>query len=150
LTFDHLSAEMAADLLATHFRHKGNKAEEERVIRKAGIATEYAASQASPLLALAWLQPLMEHYRDVGMTADAERVQIESRRRGMSSGDDMKKMSHSATIPAEAVNAYLNWITEPQDLQTRLIRWALNNVNSLDEARSSLIESQPQCEFGDP
>jgi lysyl-tRNA synthetase class 1 len=45
--FDHATAEIVADLLATQFRRSNNKADAERVIRAAGLATEFAASQAS-------------------------------------------------------------------------------------------------------
>jgi hypothetical protein len=140
-TFDHLSATVVSELLATHFRRKGDKAEEERVIRAAGLATEHAASTVTPLLALGWLQPLMERYRDAGMAQDAERVQVESRRRGAASGDDMKARSYAIQIPKEAIEKYLNWLCEPEETTTRLRRWAISNVNNVDNAEKTLIDS---------
>lgn len=140
-TFDHLSASVVSELLATHFRRKGNKSEEERVIRMAGLATEHAASTVTPLLALGWLQPLMERYRDAGMTADAERVQVESRRRGAASGEDMKARSYTIEVPKEAIEKYLTWLCEPEIPVTRLRRWAISNVNNVDNAEKTLIDS---------
>lgn len=140
-TVDHLSAGVVSELLATHFRRRGNKTEEERVTRAAGLATEHMASLASPLLAIGWLQPLMERYRDAGMTADAERVQIESRRRGAASGDDMKSITHTVQLPRETIEQYLGWICEPEEATLRLRRWAISNVNKVDEAKQSLLDS---------
>ena len=139
--FDHATAEIVADLLATHFRRGNNKTDEERVIRAAGLATEYTASKASALFAMTWLQKLLERYRNFGLNVDADRVQIEARRRGMDSGEDMKKQAHTFTIPEEAVAAYRAWLIEPQEPRSLLLRWALNNVADVEDARETLKES---------
>jgi hypothetical protein len=139
--FDHATAEIVADLLATHFRRANNKTDAERVIRAAGLATEFAASQASALFAMTWLQKLLERYRNFGMTADADRVQVEARRRGMDSGEEMKKQAHTFTIPEETIVAYRNWLIEPQAPRALLLRWACNNVPSVEGARETLKES---------
>jgi hypothetical protein len=143
-TFDHLSAIVVSERLAKHFRREGNRTEEERVIRTAGLATEYAASNVTPLLALGWLQPLMERYRDVGMIEDAERVQVESRRRGANSRDDMKTKSYAFQIPREAIDGYLNWLCEPKESTVRLRRWATSNVNDVDDANKALLDGLTQ------
>ncbi len=139
--FDHATAEIVADLLATHFRRENNKADEERVIRAAGLASEFAASGASALFAMTELQKLLERYRNFGMNADADRVQIEARRRGMDSGEEMKKQAHTFPIPEEKIAAYRNWLIEPQDPRNLLLRWACNNVPSVEGARETLKES---------
>ena len=140
--FDHATAEIVADLLATHFRRANNKTDAERVIRAAGLATEFAASQASALFAMTWLQKLLERYRNFGMTADADRVQVEARLvSGMDSGEEMKKQAHTFTIPDETIVAYRNWLIEPQEPRALLLRWACNNVPSVEGARETLKES---------
>jgi hypothetical protein len=139
--FDHATAVIVADLLTNHFRRANNKADEERVIRAAGLATEYAASKASALFAMMWLQKLLERCRNFGMNADADRVQIEARRRGMDSGEDMKKQAFALTIPEEAVAAYRDWLIEPREPRELLLRWALNNVADVEDARETLKES---------
>lgn len=139
--FDHATAEIVADLLATHFRRAHNKADEERVIRAAGLATEYAASKSSSLFAMTWLQKLLERYRSFGMNSDADRVQIEARRRGMDSGEEMKKKAYTFTIPEETMAAYRNWLIEPQEPRGLLLRWALNNVPDVKDARETLKKS---------
>ena len=136
--FDHATAEIVADLLATHFRRANNKADEERVIRAAGMATEFAASKASALFAMTWLQKLLERYRNFGMNTDADRVQVEARRRGMDSGEEMKKQAHTFTIPEETIVAYRTWLIEPQGPRPLLLRWACNNVSSVEGARETL------------
>lgn len=143
-TFDHLSAAIAAQLLANHFRRESNGAEVKRVLLQAGSATEYAASQASPLLALAWLQPLMELYRDAGMNEDATRVQVEARKRGAASQDEMKGRSYTFQIPKEVIDQYIEFLTQPPDITDRMRRWAVSNVQNVERAEKSLIESLTQ------
>jgi len=140
-TFDFATAEIVADLLATHFRRSNNKADEERVIRAAGLATEFAASQASALFAMTWLQKLLERYRSFGMNADADRVQVEARRRGMESGEEMKKRAHTFAIPEETIAAYRTWLIEPKKPRDLLMRWACNNAPSVKGARETLKQS---------
>ena len=140
-TFDFATAEIVADLLATHFRRSNNKIDEERVIRAAGLATEFAASQASALFAMTWLQKLLERYRNFGMIADADRVQVEARRRGMDSGEEMKKSAHTFTIPEETMAAYRTWLIEPEKPRDLLLRWATNNAPSVKGARETLKQS---------
>jgi hypothetical protein len=122
--FDHATAEIVADLLATHFRRSNNKADAERVIRAGGLATEFAASQASALFAMTWLQKLLERYRNFGMNADADRVQVEARRRGMDSGEEMKKRAHTFKIPEDTIAEYSNWLIELRKPRDLLLRWA--------------------------
>jgi hypothetical protein len=140
-TFDFATAEIVADLLATHFRRSNTKADEERVIRAAGLATEFAARQASALFAMTWLQKLLERYRNFGMNADADRVQVEARRRGIDSGEEMKKRAHTFTIPEETIAAYRTWLIEPQKPRDLLLRWATNNAPSVKGARETLKQS---------
>jgi hypothetical protein len=139
-TFDFATAEIVADLLATHFRGSNNKVNEARVIRAAGLATEFAASNASALFAMTWLQKLLERYRNFGMNADADRVQVEARRRGMDSGEEMKR-AHTFTIPEDTMAAYRTWLIEPKKPRDLLLRWATNNAPSVKGARETLKQS---------
>ena len=121
--FDHATAEIVADLLATHFRRANNKTDAERVIH--GMATEFAAGRASALFAMTWLQKLLERYRNFGMTADADRVQVEARRRGMDSGEEMRGRPIPSPFPIETIVAYRNWLIKPQEPRALLLRWAM-------------------------
>jgi len=140
-SFDHQSATFAANMLAKHYRRTGNKSEEQRVLRTVGTAVEHAAAAAVPLFAVSWLEPLVQMYRDAGMTAEAERAQIECRRRGKDVGADMKAIPYTVQIPKEAVDQYLDWLLEPQDASMRVLRWAVSTVSNVDNAEKSLIES---------
>jgi hypothetical protein len=139
--FDFATAEIVADLLATHFRRSNNKTDEERVIRAAGLATEFAAGQATALFAMTWLQKLLERYRSFGMNVDADRVQVEARRRGMDSGQEMKKRPYTFSIPEETISAYRSWLIEPQKPRDVLLRWATSNAPSVKGARETLKQS---------
>jgi hypothetical protein len=139
--FDHQFATFAATLLLKHYRRIANKAEEHRVIKAAGAATEYAAAQVTPLFAVGWLQPLVEMYRDAGLIGDAERVQIEMRRRGRNAGDEMKAVSYPVQVPKEAIQQHFDLLCAPQESTTRIRRWAVSNVTRVENAQKSLVES---------
>jgi hypothetical protein len=140
-SFDHQFARFAANMLAKHYRRIGDSSEEQRVLRTAGSAVEHAASLVTSLFAVSWLEPLVQMYRDAGMAADADRVQVESRRRGKDAKADMKAIPYTVQMPKEAVDRYLNWLLEPQDAATRVLRWAASTVSNVENAQKTLIES---------
>ena len=118
------------------------------MIKSAGRAIETAASRVRPLLALAWLQPLLEKYRDAGLTADAERVQVESRRRGSVADDSTSTRTYSIEIPQSVVDSYLTWLCSPEDPSRRFLRWAIQNVKDVKKAQESLLESLTTAPLG--
>ena len=80
--FNPWSAQGAADRLADVYRKAGRTEEVHRVLRTYGTAFEKLAENASPTLALAWLQPIFEMYRNAGMRDDAQRVQLVCEEKG--------------------------------------------------------------------
>ena len=67
--------------MAGIYRKLGAKDEVARVIRTYGTSFEKLAEEESPTLALGWLQPIYEAYRNAGMKEDAQRVQVAAERR---------------------------------------------------------------------
>lgn len=102
-------AQAAAQRLATHYEAAGAKDEVQRVIRAAGIAFESIAEKADPLLAMAWLQPVHDEYKNRGMKEDALRVQKAS----AAKGKDAHKHFKTISIPVSFTEEELQEIVRP-------------------------------------
>lgn len=136
-TFQPWGAEMTSQRLATHYRRHDEAEELKRVIRTYGQAFEQMARGATASLALAWLQPVIEQYRQAGMREDAERVQLASMEKGKNIEADMKVISVNTEIPREEMEAFLNAMTDG-DLHSALLRVAVHFIPSTGNARSFL------------
>jgi hypothetical protein len=79
---DPWGAEAAATRLAQHYRRQNNKQEVQRVIRSYGGAVEQMARQVNPMMATAWLQPVIERYQQEGLKTEAENLQITAEEKG--------------------------------------------------------------------
>jgi hypothetical protein len=105
--FNPWGAQGAAERLAGIYRKSGAKEEVQRVIRAYGMAFEKLAEEASPTLALGWLQPVYEAYRNAGMRDDAQRVQLASEKKGKRAHEDMKQISARVEISEAEVEESL-------------------------------------------
>jgi hypothetical protein len=110
-SFEPWGSQAAAERLAQHYKRNNDTASAHRVIRQSGQAFEELAAKADPLLAMGWLQPVYETYRNAGMTEDAKRVQIKCEEKGRHAHKSMKVISASVEISAEEQDAFLTAIT---------------------------------------
>ena len=108
--FNPWGAQGAAERLAGIYRKSGAKEEVQRVIRAYGMAFEKLAEEASPTLALGWLQPVYEAYLNAGMRDDAQRVQLASEKKGKRAHEDMKEISASVEISEAEVEEFIKAI----------------------------------------
>jgi lysyl-tRNA synthetase class 1 len=122
--FDPFGAQAAAERLAQYYRRQGAKAEVERVIKSYGGAFEFLAKDASPMLAMAWLQPVIERYEQENLKADAERVQILAAEKGANIASDLKTYSVEAEIDAEKIEAEIDLLIEGDALDKAMMRVA--------------------------
>jgi lysyl-tRNA synthetase class 1 len=112
---DHLDpwgAEAAARRLASYYERQGRKDEAQRAIRTYGTTFEHLASQATPMLAMSWLQPVHDEYKNRGMKDDAARVQAASAEKGKNIASDLKHVKTSFTIPDEQLDAFIKQLTQ--------------------------------------
>ena len=109
--FNPWGAQGAAERLAGIYRKSGAKEEVQRVIRTYGMAFEKLAEEASPTLAVAWLQPVYEAYLNAGMKDDAERVQVACEKKGKRAHEDMKQISARVEVSAAEMEKFLQAIT---------------------------------------
>lgn len=106
--FDPWGAEAAARRLASHYERQGDREEAQRAIRSYGNAFEQLAAQANSTLAMAWLQPIHDEYKNRGMNEDAERVQIASAERGKTVASELKQIR----VPIELSEAQLDQLVK--------------------------------------
>ena len=106
-TFDPFAAEAAARRLAAHYERAQRKDDVQRVIRTYGIAFEQVAQDAIPTLAMSWLQPVHDEYKNRGMNEDALRVQKASAEKGKQAKNDLKE--HRIELRIEPEKSRRSW-----------------------------------------
>jgi hypothetical protein len=136
--FDPFGAEAAADRLARHYKRQGDQANVERVIKAYGQAFVRLAKEANPMLATAWLQPVIERYEQEGLKADAEHVQIMYTEKGKNMASDMKQIEVKVEIKPEEVDKLVEHLIGGGDLKTALLRVAEYFIPKADTARGLL------------
>ena len=143
--FDPWGAQAAGERLERYYRRAGEEKEIERVIRTFCRAFEQIAGEASPLLAMGWLQPVYETYLRAGMRPDATRVQLLLKEKGKDAHKDMKTMSAKIEISKEEMERFLTEITAG-GLDTALLRIAVQFTTKTALARDlmkKLAEEAP-------
>lgn len=144
--FNPWGAQGAAERLAGIYGKSGAKEEVQRVIRTYGMAFEKLAEEASPTLAMAWLQPVYEAYLNAGMKDDAHRVQLASEKKGKRAHEDMKEISARVEVSAAEMEKFLQAITA-DSLDLAYKRIATRFTTRATAARDFLKEMMSQAPF---
>lgn len=142
--FSPWSAQGAAERLVVVYRKAEAMDEVHRVFRTYGTAFEKLAENASPTLALAWLQPVYEAYRSAGMRDDAQRVHLVCEEKGKRAHEDMKQVSASVEISTEERENFLAAITA-DSLELSYKRIAGRFITKASKARDFLKEMMHQA-----
>ncbi len=137
-TLDPWGAEAAAQRLARHYRRRNDGPNVKRVIRAYGGAFQHMAAKASPMLAMAWLQPVIESYEQEGLKVEAERLQLMSAEKGKNIGADLKHYEAKIEIKTEEIEGFIEQLIGGTDLNAALLRIAGYFVPKVDEARKFL------------
>jgi lysyl-tRNA synthetase class 1 len=109
---DPWGAEAAAERLAQHYHRRNDKPEVERVIKTYGSAFKYLAGQANSMMAMAWLQPVIERYEQEGLRAEAEQLQLMSAEKGKNIGADLKQVSVMVELTPEEQEELANFVEQ--------------------------------------
>jgi hypothetical protein len=142
--FNPWGAQAAAERLAGIYQKSGAREEIPRVIRTYGMAFEKLAEEASPTLAVGWLQPVYAAYRNAGMKEDAERVQVASEKKGKRAHEDMKQISARVEVPAAEMDKFLAAITA-DSLELAYRRIAGRFVTKATAARDFMKQMMTQA-----
>jgi hypothetical protein len=138
VTLDPWAAEAAAQRLAQHYRRQNDKPNIERVIKAYGKAFEHMAIQASPMMAMTWLQPVIERYEQEGLKGEAEQLQIISAEKGKGIAADMKQVSVKAEVNEGDVNRLVEHLIGSGNLNTAFARVADYFIPKANDARQLL------------
>ena len=141
--FDPFGAEAAAERLAQHYEKQQKRDEVQRVIRTYRQAFEQISKDASPMLATAWLQPVIERFQQVGLRADAERVQNLSAEKAENIADDMKQIAVRVELKKEEFEGAINSLTDG-DLNSSLLRIAGYFIPKVDDAKAFLERARQE------
>ncbi|MGA9885225.1 MAG: DUF4209 domain-containing protein [Candidatus Acidiferrales bacterium] len=146
-TLDPWSAESAAERLVRHYRGTGDKANVERAIRASGKAFEHIARQANPMMAMAWLEPVIERYEREGLKKDAEDLQRLAEEKGKNITSDLKTVSVKAEIKQEDIGELVEALIGSRDLNKSLLQIAGYFVPRVDDARNLLEKLRSGAPF---
>jgi hypothetical protein len=142
--FDPHGAQAAAERLAQHYRRKGDQDNMVRVIRRSGQAFERISKDASPMLAMAWLQPVIERYEQEGLKEDAERVYLMHAEKGKNIESDLKKYSTTVEISKQEIDEQIERTIGSGELKTSLTNIAQYFVPRTSAARKLLEQMQTE------
>jgi len=140
--FDPHAAEATADRLANHYRRRNDRDSVHRVIKVYGKAFEDISEQANSMLAMAWLQPVIERYEQEGLRAEAERLQLLSAEKGRKIKDDLKEVSTTVKITKEELDAQIEQLIGSGDLNISLQNIAQFFIPKVDHAKKLLAMMQ--------
>lgn len=143
--FNPWSAEQAARRLAAHHEQQGKKEEAQNAIRAYGSAFEQLAAQANPVLAMTWLQPVHDEYKNRGMKDDAARVLAASAEKGKNIASDMKEVRTSVTITDEQMKEVVDFMTEgtPREALLRIAAQFIPNTGKIKAFLQELLTTAP-------
>jgi hypothetical protein len=143
--FDPFGAEAAARRLASYYDRQQRKADVQRVVRAYGNAFEHVAEDANPTLAMSWLQPVHDEYKNRGMNEDALRVQKVSAEKGKQAKGDLKEHRVEIKIEPEKIQAFLEAMTEgaPHDALLRIAAQFIPNVENIQARLQELLTIAP-------
>jgi len=135
--FDPFGAQAAAERLAQHYRRLNDSASVRRVIKTYGQAFERISKDASPMIATAWLQPVIERYEQEGLKQEAEQLQMESAEKGKNIASEMKEVSVTVEIKPEDLKELVDRLISG-GLCTCLLRIAVYFIPKVSETRQLL------------
>lgn len=107
-----LAAFTVAARLVRHYQRHDHQPEADRVVRASGQAVERRAARADHTLGYLWLDQVYQYYSINGLDEDAERVQLEARRRGELARHEATQTVEEVEPPPEQVEEFLNDVTD--------------------------------------
>jgi lysyl-tRNA synthetase class 1 len=123
--------------LVRNYQRAGRQQDADRVVMACGQAAERYAATADHTRAHFWLDQVFKFYRINGLDADAERVQLEARRRGELARGEAQAVPAEVDVPHDELEKFLTELTDG-GLDAALQRIAGHFVPHLDTLRDRL------------
>jgi hypothetical protein len=144
---DPWGAEAAAHRLAQHYRRKNDKTNVDRVIRSYGQAFEHLAREASPMMASAWLEPVVERYEQEGLKSDAERLRVVASEKEKDVVSQLKTVSASVPVQQDEVDKLVEQLIGSGDPNVSLALIAGYFIPKAEDARQLLEKLRTDAPF---
>jgi hypothetical protein len=138
--FDPYGAQAAAERLIQHYKKQNDTANVERVIKAYGGAFVTMAEMADPMLAMSWLQPVIERYEQEGMKDEAEKLRNLQMKKGENIASDMKHYSVEVNIPKKEFDDVVTTLLVKDDIAATLSHVAQYFIPNVDRAKKFVQE----------
>ncbi|MEO6807298.1 MAG: DUF4209 domain-containing protein [Edaphobacter sp.] len=138
--FDPYGAQAAAERLVQHYKKQNDTANAERVMKAYGGAFARMAEMANPMLAMSWLQPVIERYEQEGMKDEAEKLRLLQMEKGENIASDMKHYSVEVNIPKKDFDDVVTTLLVKDDLAATLSHVAQYFIPNVDRAKKFVQE----------
>jgi hypothetical protein len=140
--FDPFGAQAAAERLAKHYKKINDTANVERVLTTYGNAFKTLAADANPMLAMAWLQPVIERYEQAGMKDEGEKLRLLQIEKGQNIASDLKQYSVEIPTTKKDFDDLVEQLLVKNDLAWTLGNLASYFIPNTDSARQMLEEQK--------
>jgi hypothetical protein len=136
--FDPFGAQAAAERLVRHYKKEGDTANVKRVLKACGEAFKTLAAEANPMLAMAWLQPVIERYEQEGMKDEAEHLRLMQMEKGKNIASGMKQYSVEAKTTKQDYDDLVEKLLVKNDLASTLRNVGHYFLPSVDRAKRTV------------
>ena len=136
--FNPFGAQSAAKRLIKHYK---SPAHTQRLVQAYGSSFERLAPDAAPMLAMAWLQPVVERYQQVGLKSESERLANIVAEKGRNIGEDLKTYSVEVPIESELLEKVTEELLAGNELGQKLHRIGLEFTPRARQVKESLVSA---------
>ena len=133
--------------LVRHYQRLSHHSDAHRVVLACGKAAERFAAKADHTRAYFWLDQVFRFFRINGLDAEAERIQIEARRRGEQARGEAKPISAGLEVPSDELDKFLTELTDG-GLDAALQNIAGHFVPDLNTLRDRLKQFRKEFPMG--
>lgn len=98
--------------LVRHYQRLSRQPDADRVVLACGQAAERFSAKVDHTRAYFWLDQVFRFYRINGLDAEAERIQIEARRRGEQARSEAKPIETDVEVPPDELERFLTGLTD--------------------------------------
>ncbi len=145
--FDPYGAQAAAERLVQHYKKQGDSSNVQRVLKVYGDAFVALAEKANPMLAMAWLQPVIERYEQEGMKGEAEELRLMQIKKGENIASDMKQYSAEVNVTKKDFDDLVSRLLVRGDLTATLNNVATYFIPSVNRAMKMVAELKTVAPF---
>jgi len=144
---DPWNAEAAGQRLAKHYQRLKDLTNVQRVVTLYGNGFAHLARQATPLMAPAWLEPVIESYEQAGLKDEAAKLESIIREKEKDIPATLKTVSVSVEIKQEDIDKMIEHLIGSGDPRTSLLRIAEYFIPNVNDTKTLLERLRTDAPF---